>query len=328
MKKKAIVTGITGQDGSYLAELLLEKGYEVYGFVKRVSLEDTRNKLTNIMHIVDSITLNVATLDNPLSLVKLFQKIQPDECYHLAASSFVSYSFDDEISILNSNLLYTHYLLASIKEFSPQCRFYFAGSSEMFGDAPYSPQDEKTPFNPRSIYGISKLAGYHLVRNFRKQYGLYASAGILYNHESPRRGSEFVTRKIASAVARIKHSLQEDLYLGNLDAQRDWGYSPDYVKAMWQILQIDSPDDFVVASGETHSVRDFVDLAFSFAGLDYKKYVKIDDRLLRQSESVVLCGNPSKIQTQLNWKRTKKFPEIVEEMVLSELKKYETAEHK
>ncbi|MGB5632730.1 MAG: GDP-mannose 4,6-dehydratase, partial [Waterburya sp.] len=265
--KKALLTGITGQDGSYLAEFLLAKGYEVHGIVRRTSIEDAAHKLSNLKEILNKIVLHTASLDNHLSLYKVINQVQPDECYHLAASSFVSYSFDDEFSILSSNFSGTHYLLASIKEIMPVCRFYFAGSSEMFGSASNSPQNELTPFNPRSIYGISKLSSHHLVRNYREQYDLFACTGILYNHESPRRDFKFVTRKITSSVAKIKLGLQDKLYLGNLDAVRDWGYAPDYVYSMWLMLQQDTPRDYVVASGINHSVREFVKYAFDCVGL-------------------------------------------------------------
>ena len=271
ISKVALITGIAGQDGSYLAEFLLSKGYEVHGIVRRIAIEDAEHKLKNISHLLDKITLHTASLDNVLSLIKTVRDVSPDECYHLAASSFVSYSFEDEISILNNNVNSTHYLLAAIKEFSPQCRVYFAGTSEMFGTVTHSPQNEKTPFNPRSIYGISKVASYHLVKNYRELYELFACTGILYNHESPRRGYEFVTRKIVSAAVKIKLGLQEELILGNLDSCRDWGYAPDFVKVMWLMLQAATPDDYVVATGETHSVREFVETAFSCLDLDYEK---------------------------------------------------------
>jgi len=317
--KKALITGIAGQDGSYLAELLLEKGYEVHGIVRRVAIEDTEHKLKNIRHLLQKVHLHVASLDNVLSLIKVVKDVAPDECYHLAASSFVSYSFEDEISILNNNVDSTHYLLAAIREFAPHCRVYFAGSSEMFGNAQVSPQDESTPFNPRSIYGISKVAGYHLVKNYRSQYGMFACTGILYNHESPRRGYEFVTRKIITAAVNIKLGSPKPLVLGNLDAFRDWGYAPDYVRAMWLMLQAEAPDDYVVASGETHSVRDFVDTAFSSLGLDHRKYVQNDPQLFRPTEKVPLCGNPAKAVAKLGWSRTLSFNEIIRTMIDAEL---------
>ncbi len=317
--KKALITGIAGQDGSYLAELLLTKGYEVHGIVRRIAIEDTEHKLKNVLHLMDRVKLHVASLENVLSLIKTIKEIVPDECYHLAASSFVSYSFEDELSIINNNVNSTHYLLAAIKEFAPDCRFYFAGTSEMFGNVDTEPQDERTPFNPRSIYGISKVASYYLVKNYRQQYGMFACSGILYNHESPRRGFEFVTRKIVSSAVKIKLGLEEELTLGNLNACRDWGYSPDYVNAMWLMLQADAPDDYVVASGETHSVREFVETTFSYLGLDYEKYVKVDQKFFRPAEKVHLCGNPARISERLGWQRTKDLREIIVEMVEGEL---------
>jgi GDPmannose 4,6-dehydratase len=319
MTKIALITGIAGQDGSYLADLLLAKGYEVHGIVRRIALEDSAHKLKNIAHLHGRVKLHVASMDNVLSLIKTIREVMPDECYHLAASSFVSYSFEDEMSILNNNINSTHYLLAALKEFVPDCRFYYAGSSEMFGTVEQSPQDERTPFNPRAIYGVSKVAGYHLVKNYRQQYGMFACSGILYNHESPRRGYEFVTRKIISSAVRIKLGLQESVSLGNLDAHRDWGYAPDYVNAMWLMLQADSPDDYVVATGETHTVREFVRIAFSSLGLDYEKHVRIDPQFFRPAEQVQLCGNPAKISTGLGWVRTRTLEEIIQEMVTSEL---------
>ena len=322
MAKKALITGIAGQDGSYLAELLLDKGYEVHGIVRRVAIEDSAHKLKNIGQLHDRVKLHVASLDNVLSLIKTIREVMPDECYHLAASSFVSYSFEDEMSILNNNINATHYLLAALKEFVPHCRFYYAGSSEMFGTVEQSPQDERTPLNPRAIYGVSKVAGYHLVKNYRQQYDMFACSGILYNHESPRRGYEFVTRKIVSSAVRIKLGLQESVVLGNLDASRDWGYSPDYVNAMWLMLQADAPDDYVVATGETHTVREFVDTAFGSLGLDYRQYVKIDPQFFRPTEKVPLCGNPAKIRNSLGWERTRSLTEIIQEMVTSEMELY------
>lgn len=323
MQKKALITGIAGQDGSYLVELLLSKGYEVHGIVRRAAIEDAAHKLKNLSSVADRVHLHTASLDNVLSLIRIVRDVVPDECYHLAASSFVSYSFEDEISILNNNVNSTHYLLAALKEFAPQCRLYFAGTSEMFGTVTSDPQDEETPFNPRSIYGISKVSGYHLVKNYRSQYGMFACTGILYNHESPRRGYEFVTRKIVSSAVRIKLGLQDVLMLGNLDAYRDWGYAPDYVNAMWLMLQADEPHDFVVASGETHSVREFVATTFQALDLDYEKYVKVDPVFFRPAEKVQLCGNPGRISDRLNWRRTLAFDDIIKEMVQSELALYE-----
>jgi GDPmannose 4,6-dehydratase len=319
MPKIALITGIAGQDGSYLTELLLSKGYEVHGIVRRIAIEDAEHKLKNIYHILDKIQLHVASLENVLSLIKVVKDLSPDECYHLAASSFVSYSFEDEISILNNNMINTHYLLAAVREFAPRCRFYFAGSSEMYGNAVRSPQDESTPFNPRSIYGVSKVAGYHLIKNYREQYGLFACAGILYNHESPRRGYEFVTRKIVSAAVKVKRGRLEILKLGNLDACRDWGYAPDYVHAMWLMLQEEVADDYVIASGSTHSVREFTETAFSCLGLDFQRHVTVDPQLFRPAERVLLCGNPAKAISKLGWSRTLSFKDIVRTMIDSEM---------
>lgn len=318
--KRALITGISGQDGSYLADLLLAKGYEVHGLVRRDSLEDSTRRLSNLSHLRDSILLHGAALDNELSLYKVITKVQPDECYHLAASSFVSYSFEEESSILTTNFNGTHSLLASLQEATPHCRFFFAGSSEMFGTVETSPQHEATPFNPRSIYGISKLASHHLVRNYRAQYGLFACTGILYNHESPRRDFRFVTRKITAQAARIKLGLADKLYLGNLAALRDWGYAPDYVQAIWQMLQHPTPDDYVIATGVNHSVETFVDYAFSHLGLNYQDYVEIDPRFYRPAEEVPLCGDASKIRQTLGWQPTKPLQDIIAEMVEHDLR--------
>src|SRR5579863_5862075 len=256
MNRKALITGITGQDGSYLAELLLGKGYEVHGLVRRVALEDPGHRLNRISHILSNVQLHAGSLESLPSIYKILQRIQPDECYHLAAQSFVSYSFDDEFSTLQTNINGTHHMLAVVKDVVPKCRFYFAGSSEMFGKAAETPQIETTRFHPRSAYGISKVAGFDLTRNYREAYGMHASSGILFNHESPRRGYEFVTRKITSGVARIVAGKQSHLQLGNLSARRDWGHAREYVEAMWLMLQNDKPDDFVIATGKSHSVED------------------------------------------------------------------------
>ena len=313
--KRALISGITGQDGSYLAELLLEKGYEVHGIVRRVSLEDPVHRLSRLQHILDEIHLHSASLESYASIIRVVEDVSPDECYHLAAQSFVSYSFVDEFSTLNTNINGTHYVLSAIKERAPDCRVYFAASSEMFGNAPYSPQNEKTPFNPRSLYGISKVAGFHLTRNYREAYGLFACSGIAFNHESERRGHEFVTRKITSAVAEIKAGLADKLRLGNLDAKRDWGYAPEYVEGMWRMLQQDQPDDYVLATGETHSVQEFVERAFEFADLDWKTYVVVDDQFFRPAEIHELRGDASKSATDLRWKKSLSFRELVHRMV-------------
>ncbi|MGA9398563.1 MAG: GDP-mannose 4,6-dehydratase, partial [Anaerolineaceae bacterium] len=251
---KALITGISGQDGSYLAELLLTKGYEVHGIVMRTELEDPDRSLWKLSGIKDQIALHPGSIEAYPSMYQIVQEVQPDECYHLAASSFVSYSFDDEFAVFNSNVNGTHYILAIIKEAAPHCKFYFAGSSELFGRVLSYPQNEDTPFHPRSAYGITKATGFYLTCNYRENYGLFACNGILYNHESVRRGSEFVTRKITRGAVQIKLGLSHELLLGNLEAKRDWGYAPDYVKAMWLMLQQNKPDDYVIATGDLHSV--------------------------------------------------------------------------
>jgi GDPmannose 4,6-dehydratase len=314
-RRKALITGITGQDGSYLAESLLAKGYEVHGLVRRVALEDPGHRLSRIAQVRDQLNLHAGSLESFPSLYQIVRRIQPDECYHLAAQSFVSYSFDDEFSTLNTNINGTHYLLAAVKEAAPGCRFYFAGSSEMFGKVEEIPQTEKTPFHPRSAYGISKVAGFDLTRNYREAYGLYAASGILFNHESARRGFEFVTRKITAGVAAIVAGKAREVALGNLEARRDWGHAPDYVEAMWMMLQQDEPDDYVVATGETHSVREFCEKAFGFAGLDYREYVVTDKMLHRPAEVDLLIGNPAKAKAILGWETHTTFETLVRLMV-------------
>jgi GDPmannose 4,6-dehydratase len=264
------------------------------------------------------VQLHAASLESFPSLYQVLQKVQPQECYHLAAQSFVSYSFDDEFSTLQSNINGTHYVLAAIKSVVPACRFYFAGSSEMFGKVAEIPQVETTRFHPRSAYGISKVAGFDLTRNYREAYGIHASSGILFNHESPRRGFEFVTRKISSNVARIAAGKANELKLGNLDAKRDWGHARDYVRAMWLMLQQDTPDDYVVATGETHSVQEFCELAFGFVGLNYKDYVATDPNFYRPAEVDLLIGNPAKAKESLGWNHQINFESLVLEMVESD----------
>jgi GDPmannose 4,6-dehydratase len=318
MAGKALVTGITGQDGSYLAELLLEKGYEVHGIVRRVALEDPEHRLARLASVRDRLILHAASLESYASVYQTIAKIEPNECYHLAAQSFVSYSFDDEFSTLNTNINGTHFVLAAVANLVPNCKFYFAGSSEMFGKVDEVPQRETTRFHPRSSYGISKVCGFDLTRNYREAYGLFACSGILFNHESPRRGYEFVTRKITSAVARILAGKTKELRLGNLDARRDWGHAKEYVEAMWLMLQQRQPDDYVVATGETHSVREFVEAAFECVGLDWQKHVVISQDLYRPSEVHLLLGDPSKAQSQLNWRHKTGFRELVREMVYAD----------
>ena len=318
--KKALITGITGQDGSYLSELLLKKNYKVYGIIRRVALEDETHRLWRIKHLLKRIELKSASLESYASIVKIIQKVRPDEIYHLGAQSFVAYSFEDEFSTLNTNINGTHYILSAIKDFSPKSKFYFAGSSEMFGKVQKSRQDENTRFYPRSAYGISKVAGFELTRNYREAYNIFACTGILFNHESPKRGFEFVTRKISSSVAKIKHGKQNYLYLGNINAKRDWGHARDYVKAMWLMLQQKKPQDFVIGTGKMHSVKDFAKLAFSTAGLDYKRYIKFNKKLLRPAEVETLRANYNKANKLLKWKPTVKFEQLVKEMVLEDIK--------
>ncbi len=313
--KRALITGITGQDGSYLTELLLSKGYEVHGIVRRMALEDPLHRLWRLRHVLEKVTLHAASMESYPSLFNVIETIEPDECYHLAAQSFVSYSFEDEFSTINTNINGTHYLLSSIKRKAPHCRFYFAASSETFGKVRETPQDENTPFHPRSPYGISKVAGFELTRNYREAYNLHASCGILFNHESPRRGHEFVTRKITSHAALIKLGKEKRIKLGNIKAKRDWGHARDYVRAMWLMLQQEKPDDYVIATGKCHTVEDFLERSFSLLGLDYQQYLDIDPTLYRPSEVMTLMGNYSKAEKVLGWQPTIPFEELVREMV-------------
>ena len=319
MKKKALITGITGQDGSYLAEYLLSLDYEVHGLVRRVALEDPQRRFTRIAHVLDKITLHPASIESYPSIFHVVSQHDFDECYHLAAQSFVAESFQDGFSTMNTNISGTHYVLAALRELRPHCRFYFAGSSEMFGKVEAVPQVETTSFHPRSPYGISKVAGFDLTRNYREAYDMYCASGILFNHESPRRGHEFVTRKITSTVARIKLGLADELRIGNLDAQRDWGHAKDYVRAMQSMLQQDAPDDYVIATGETHTVREFCERAFGEVGLDYEKYLTIDKRFMRPAEVDLLIGDSSKARSELGWQPEYTFDELVSEMVQSDL---------
>ena len=313
--KKALITGITGQDGSYLSELLLEKGYEVHGIVRRVALEHPQARMWRLRHILDRLHIHSASMESYASIFDIVSEVKPDECYHLAAQSFVSYSFEDEFSTINTNLNGTHYVLSAIKRQAPECKFYFAASSEMFGNVKETPQNENTPFHPRSPYGISKMAGFELTRNYREAYGLFALSGILFNHESARRGAEFVTRKITSASAKIKLGIEKEIRLGNLEARRDWGHARDYVMAMWLMLQQDEPEDYVIASGESHSVREFLETAFNYVDLDYHDYLRVDDKLYRPSEVNTLQGDASKAHKILNWSPRISFEELINQMV-------------
>jgi len=319
MKKKALITGISGQDGYYLTQLLLKKNYEVHGVVRRVALEDPDHRLWRIKKILNKIKLHVGSLESYASIVKIINSIKPDEIYHLAAQSFVGDSFVDEFSTMNSNINGTHYILSAVREFSPKSNFYFAGSSEMFGKVKNIPQNENTPFHPRSPYGISKVTGFDLTRNYRESYNLYCCSGILFNHESPKRGYEFVTRKISLGVAKIKCGLEKYIYLGNISAKRDWGHASDYVVAMWLMLQQKKPSDFVIGTGKNHSVKDFVKIAFKTVGLDYKKYIKIDKKLYRPAEVQTLLSDYSKAKKILKWKPTIVFNQLVKEMVQKDL---------
>src|SRR5258705_3360755 len=319
MTKKALITGITGQDGSYLAEHLLSLGYEVHGLVRRVALEDPERRFTRINHSLDRIQLHAASLESYPSLFAVVSRHDFDECYHLAAQSFVAESVADGFSTMNTNINGTHYVLAALRELQPNCRFYFAGSSEMFGKVREVPQRETTPFYPRSPYGISKVAGFELTRNYREAYGMFCVSGILFNHEGPRRGFEFVTRQITSTVARVKLGLANELRLGNLDARRDWGHAKDYVRAMHLMLQQPESDDFVVATGETHTVGEFCELAFSEVGLNYGNYVRVDERFIRPAEVDLLIGDAQKARTQLGWKPEYTFEQLVKEMVAADL---------
>jgi GDPmannose 4,6-dehydratase len=324
MIRKALITGISGQDGSYLAELLLEKGYEVHGLVRRNAIESPEDKLWRLRTFLSDLDLHVCSLDNPERISGILRKIKPHECYHLAAHSFVNYSFEDDFAIMSTNLNTTLFTLAAIREEAPECRFYYAGSSEMFGNAPETPQNESTPFNPRTPYGISKLAGFHVTKAYRHAHKLFACTGILFNHESPLRDPEFVTRKITRAVAHISLGIQSGLTLGNLDAVRDWGYSGDYVRAMWMMLQQDRPDDYVIATGIPHSVKEFAAMAFREVGLDWRNYVTTDPQFYRAPEVCPLIGDASKARSRLGWAPSVQIEDLVSMMVredLSELRR-------
>ncbi len=319
MAPKALITGITGQDGSYLAELLLEQGYEVHAIMRRSANEIPEHRTWRINHLLGDLTLHDASLENFGSLYTVVSRTEPDECYHLGAQSFVALSFEDPFSTFNTNIGGTLNMLEAVRQCAPRCRFYMAASSEMFGKVHETPQNEETVFHPRSPYGVTKVAGFDLVRNYREAYDLYALSGILYNHESPRRGMEFVTRKITRHAAMIKLGLADEVRLGNLEAKRDWGHAKDYVRAMWLMLQQDQPEDYVVASGETHSVREFAQIAFDQVGLNYEDYVTIDPAFFRPAEVDLLLGDPGKAKAQLGWEPAYSFEDLVREMVDSDL---------
>lgn len=313
--KTALIAGITGQDGSYLAELLLEKGYKVFGLVRRTSTPI----MVNIEHIKNDVELISGDITDLSSLIRVVQQVQPDEVYNLAAQSFVGSSWEQPILTGNITGLGVTNLLEAIRIVKPDARYYQASSSEMFGKVVETPQKETTPFYPRSPYGVAKLYGHWITVNYRESFDLYACSGILFNHESPRRGVEFVTRKITDAVARIKLGLQNELRLGNLDAKRDWGFAGDYVKAMWLMLQQDSPDDFVISTGETHTVQEFVEIAFSHVGLNWRDYVIIDPKFVRPAEVDLLLGDCSKAKEKLGWELEVSFEQLVTTMVDSDL---------
>jgi len=311
MRKRALITGITGQDGSYLAELLLEEGYDVIGMVRRSS---TLN-FERIAHIQDRVSLVAGDLLDEISLIGILREHRPAEVYNLAAQSFVQTSWTQPVLTGETTALGVTRVLDAIRIADPEIRFYQASSSEMFGKVQEVPQNERTPFYPRSPYGVAKVYGHWITVNYRESYGLHASSGMLFNHESPRRGLEFVTRKVSHGVARIAQKMDDKLFLGNLDAQRDWGFAGDYVRAMWLMLQRDDPDDFVVATGETHSVRELCEIAFAHVGLDWHEHVVVDDKFLRPAEVDLLVGDASKAKSELKWEKTVTFADLVAMMV-------------
>ena len=321
MKKRALITGITGQDGSYLAEFLLGRGYEVHGMVRRSSEE----KFERIQHVRDKISLHQGDLLDQYSLSSLLATIKPQEVYNLAAQSFVPTSWNQPVLTGEFTALGVTKVLEAIRHSAPHVRFYQASSSEMFGRVREVPQTEDTPFYPRSPYGVAKVYGHFITVNYRESFNLFAASGILFNHESPRRGLEFVTRKVSHAVARIRLGLQDKLFLGNLDARRDWGFAGDYVEAMWRMLQQDEPDDYVIATNETHSVRELCEVAFGHVDLDWKKYVEIDPAFIRPAEVELLIGNPEKANKKLGWTPKVTFVQLIEMMVDADLERAKSA---
>lgn len=314
--KVALITGITGQDGSYLADLLLSKDYVVHGIVRHVANYDKQQRYQRIYPLLDRIYLHEASVENYASMVNIFNSIKPDECYHLAAQSDVKESFKDEFTTFNTNVNGTHNVLSIIHQFCPQCKFYFAASSEMFGNVNSNYQDENTPFNPVSPYGISKVAGFELTKFYRETFNMFACSGIMFNHESERRGEEFVTKRIARGAAAIRFGKQKSLVLGNIKAKRDWGYSPDYVRAMWLMLQHKQPDDYVIATTISHSVEEFAELAFSLVGLEYKDYIISNDSGLNRPRDISnLCGLFLKAKQKLYWEPLVNFELLVKIMV-------------
>ena len=323
MPKRAIITGITGQDGSYLAELLLSKGYEVVGSVRRASAPN----FWRVQHLLDRISIKPADLLDQLSIIRLIDEVRPHELYNLAAMSFVPASWDQPMLTGEFNAQGVTRVLEAIRQVDPSIRIYQASSSEMFGKVREVPQTELTPFYPRSPYGVSKVFAHYITVNYRESYDLFAVSGMLFNHESPRRGLEFVTRKVSDGVARIKLGLADTLSLGNLDAHRDWGFAGDYVQAMWMMLQQDRPDDFVIATGISHSVRDLVEVAFGHVGLDWRKHVKLDPKLIRPAEVEHLIGDSTKARTQLGWSPKVDFDGLVKMMVDADLERVAAAPH-
>jgi GDPmannose 4,6-dehydratase len=316
MEKRVLISGITGQDGSYLADFLLEQGYKVFGMVRRSSME----KFDRIEHIKDKIEIRQADLLDQYSLIQLIEEIQPQEVYNLAAMSFVPTSWTQPVLTAEFTAIGVTRMLEAIRAVNPEVRFYQASSSEMFGKVKSIPQNEETPFHPRSPYGVAKVYGHWITVNYRESYGLFATSGILFNHESPRRGIEFVTRKVTYNAAKIKLGLSNELRLGNLDAKRDWGYAGDYVKAMWLMLQQEHPDDFVIATGQTHSVRDLVEIAFSHLDLDYQEFVVLDETLKRPAEVDLLVGDYSKAKKILDWQPEVSFEELIKKMTDEDIK--------
>jgi len=317
MAKKALITGITGQDGSYLAEFLLDKGYDVYGLIRRSSVE----KFERIEHIRNKVNLVQGDLADQNSLISALREVNPDEVYNLAAQSFVPTSWNQPILTGDLTALGVTRILEAIRVINPKIKFYQASSSEMFGKVRETPQTEKTPFYPRSPYGVAKVYGHYITVNYRESYGIFACSGILFNHESPKRGLEFVTRKVTDAVAKIKLGLATELRMGNLDAKRDWGFAGDFVEAMYLMLQQEKADDFVISTGETHSVRELCEIAFAHVGLNYKDYVKIDSKFIRPAEVDLLVGDSSKAHKILGWKPKVKFAELVKIMVDADLER-------
>ena len=317
MGKIAIITGISGQDGSYLAELLIKKKYKIYGILN----PQKKKNLKNLRSIKEKLLFKNIDINNYQKIKDLIRKIKPSEFYHLAAQSFINYKFEDEFFKLNPNINGTHYILSAIKQFSPKTKFYFAASSELFGNTKNSPQNEETKFNPRSAYGVSKVAGFYLTKNYREAYNIHACSGILYNHESPRRNESFVSRKITKNLSLIIKGKVKKISLGNINSKRDWGHAKDYVYAMWKMMQLKKPQDFVIGSGKIHTVKDFIKLAFKHVNLNYKKYIKIDSKLFRPNDKVTLKANFNKAKKILKWRPTITFNSLVKEMVEYDLRK-------